>query len=184
MQESVYDVLPSPAAGLLQLARLQAGISQQELADRAGVDRSMVSAYEHDRRQPTLPTLSKLLKAAGFELRMHLEPYDDHDDVLAARDRGRSEAERAEWEGRQQDRLAAIDARPRAAFLPELISMNENVDAARIVESLNRHEVDYVIIGGYAAELHQVAGPATHARHRRLSQHRPHQPRAPLLGSH
>jgi len=35
--------------------------------------------------------------------------------------------------------------------------MNENVDAARIVEVLNRHRVAYVIIGGYAAELHEVA---------------------------
>jgi transcriptional regulator with XRE-family HTH domain len=111
MPGSVYDVLPSPAAGLLQLARLRSGLSQQELADRAGVDRSMVSAYEHDRRQPTLPTLSKLLKAAGFELRMHLEPYDDHDDVLAARERHRPKAEREAWERRQRERLAAIDDR-------------------------------------------------------------------------
>lgn len=103
------EVLPSPAAGLLQLARLQAGISQQELAERAGVDRTMISAYEHDRRQPTLPTLLKLLKAAGFDLRMHLEPYDDHDDVLDARERHRPAAERKAWERRQKDRLAALD---------------------------------------------------------------------------
>jgi transcriptional regulator with XRE-family HTH domain len=103
------EVLPSPAAGLLQLARLQAGISQQELAERAGVDRTMISAYEHDRRQPTLPTLLKLLKAAGFELRMHLEPWDDHDDVLDARERQRPAAERKAWERRQKARLAALD---------------------------------------------------------------------------
>lgn len=35
--------------------------------------------------------------------------------------------------------------------------MNENVDAVRIVEVLNRHLVVYVIVGGYAAELHAVA---------------------------
>ena len=101
--------MPSAAAGLLQLARLQAGISQQELAERAGVDRSMISAYEHDRRQPTLPTLLKLLTAAGFELRMHLEPYDDHDDVLDARERKRPAAEQKAWERRQRARLAALD---------------------------------------------------------------------------
>ena len=40
--------------------------------------------------------------------------------------------------------------------------MNENLDGARIVEVLNRHRVDYVIIGGFAAELHAVAGlPST-----------------------
>lgn len=36
--------------------------------------------------------------------------------------------------------------------------MNDNVDAARIVAVLNRHGVQYVVIGGYAAELHEVAG--------------------------
>jgi hypothetical protein len=55
----------------------------------------MVSAYERDRRQPTLTTLLRLLRGAGFELRMHLAPYDDHDDVLAA--------ERAAWPLAQQD---------------------------------------------------------------------------------
>jgi len=69
----------------------------------------MISAYEHDRRQPTLPTLFKLLKAAGFDLRMHLEPYDDHDDVLEARERSRPRAERGAWEDRHKARLAALD---------------------------------------------------------------------------
>jgi transcriptional regulator with XRE-family HTH domain len=112
MSASVYDVLPSPAAGLLQMARLRSGISQQELADKAGVDRSMISAYERDRRQPTLPTLLKLLKAAGFELRMHLEPYDDHDDVLLAREQRRAGPEREAWEQRQRARLEALDTPP------------------------------------------------------------------------
>lgn len=56
-----------PAAGLLRLARDKAGLTQVEVARRAGVPASMVSAYEHSRRQPTLPTLLRLLKAAGYE---------------------------------------------------------------------------------------------------------------------
>lgn len=36
-----------------------------------------------------------LLKAAGFELRMHLEPYDSHDDVLADLEARRTSRERA-----------------------------------------------------------------------------------------
>ena len=46
MYVSVYDELPSPGAGLLRYARLKAGLSQSELAERAGVPRTMVSAYE------------------------------------------------------------------------------------------------------------------------------------------
>ena len=86
--------LPSLSSALLQLARLKAGISQRELAERAGVPVSMISAYERDQRQPTLTTLLRLLRGAGFDLRMHLAAYDPHDDVLAALEASRSESER------------------------------------------------------------------------------------------
>lgn len=80
---------------MLQLARLKTGMSQRELAERAGVPATMISAYERDKRQPTLETLLRLLRAAGFELRMQLEPYDPHDDVLASLEATRSPRERA-----------------------------------------------------------------------------------------
>jgi transcriptional regulator with XRE-family HTH domain len=91
-----HDVekLPSPSAALLQLARLKADMSQRELAERAGVPVTMISAYERDLRQPTLTTLLRLLHAAGFDLRLQLAAYDTHDDVLAELEAGRSEAER------------------------------------------------------------------------------------------
>ena len=54
----------------------------------------MISAYERDLRQPTLTTLLRLLRAAGFGLRLHLAAYDTHDDVLAELETGRSESER------------------------------------------------------------------------------------------
>src|SRR3954453_16913463 len=88
MARSYDQTHPSAAAGLLQLARLKAGLTQRELAGRAGVPTTMISAYERDKRQPTLDTLLRLLRAAGFDLRMHLEPYDPHDDVLAAIEAG------------------------------------------------------------------------------------------------
>ena len=90
-----YGEAPSTAAGLLQLARLKAGLSQRELAERAGVPPTMISAYERDKRQPTLETLLRLLRAAGFELRMQLEPYDPHDEVLANLETSRTARERA-----------------------------------------------------------------------------------------
>lgn len=86
--------MPSPSSALLQLARLKAGMSQRELAERAGVPVTMISAYERDQRQPTLTTLLRLLHAAGFDLRLHLAAYDPHDDILAGLEAGRSEAER------------------------------------------------------------------------------------------
>jgi transcriptional regulator with XRE-family HTH domain len=53
---------------LLVRARRAAGLSQEELAARAGTSRPTLSAYEHGRKSPTLHTAARLLAAAGFEL--------------------------------------------------------------------------------------------------------------------
>jgi transcriptional regulator with XRE-family HTH domain len=54
--------------GLLARVRRAAGLSQAELARRAGTSRPTLSAYEHGRKSPSLDTLERLLAAAGFEL--------------------------------------------------------------------------------------------------------------------
>jgi uncharacterized protein len=86
--------LPSPSSALLQLARLKAGLTQRELAERASVPVTMISAYERDQRQPTLGTLVRLVRAAGFDLRLHLAAHDPHDDILASLEARRTRAER------------------------------------------------------------------------------------------
>jgi len=93
-EPDAVERLPSPSSALLQLARLKAGMSQRELAERAGVPVTMISSYERDQRQPTLATLLRLLRAAGFDLRLHLAAYDPHDEILAGLEASRSEAER------------------------------------------------------------------------------------------
>lgn len=94
------DVTPSLAAGLLQLARIKSGLSQKQLADKAGVASTMISAYERDLRQPTLPTLLRLLNAAGLDLRMQLVDLDPHDGVL-----DRLEQDRSPEDRERRDRL-------------------------------------------------------------------------------
>lgn len=44
----------------LRLARARAGVSQEELADRAGIDRTYVSGIERGIRNPTITILAKL----------------------------------------------------------------------------------------------------------------------------
>ncbi len=53
---------------LLEWARIEAGLSQDELAERAGTSRTTISAYEHGRKSPTLATATRLLSSAGYEL--------------------------------------------------------------------------------------------------------------------
>ena len=61
-------------AQLLSQARARAGLSQAELARRAGVGQSVISDYERGRREPALDTLERLVAATGHELVLGLQP--------------------------------------------------------------------------------------------------------------
>lgn len=56
------------AAKLLGRARASAGLTQEELARRAGTSRPTLSAYEHGRKSPMVATFARLLAEAGWEL--------------------------------------------------------------------------------------------------------------------
>lgn len=60
------------AASLLRQARTASGLSQSELARKAGVTQSVISVYEAGRRQPSVPTLAALIAATGYELDLSL----------------------------------------------------------------------------------------------------------------
>ncbi|MCZ7535701.1 MAG: helix-turn-helix domain-containing protein [Acidimicrobiia bacterium] len=82
------------SGALLKSARLRLGLSQTAFADLVGVAQPTLSAYESGRRQPTIPTLLRILARAGLELRMELTERDDHDDVLAGWERSLTDVER------------------------------------------------------------------------------------------
>jgi transcriptional regulator with XRE-family HTH domain len=73
-------------AGLLERARLQAGLSRSELARRAGASRPTLAAYAAGTKSPNLATAVRIIKAAGFDL--ELVPRPDFRE--AAVDRGRA----------------------------------------------------------------------------------------------
>ena len=102
------------AGGLLRLARQKADLSQRELAERSGVTPSMVARYETGQVEPTLPALLRLLHAAGFELHMHLEPYDRHDETLAWQQSQLPAGERRRWRQAQDTKAAAARRRSQA----------------------------------------------------------------------
>jgi predicted nucleotidyltransferase/DNA-binding XRE family transcriptional regulator len=62
------------SGSLLREARKKAGLSQAELARRAGVTQSVVSAYESAARQPSLTTLDRLVSATGLVLEVKVRP--------------------------------------------------------------------------------------------------------------
>lgn len=68
---------------LLREARLRAGLSQAELARRAGKARSAIGRWERGEVLPSFETLRELVRACGLELGYGLYEYDDHDAGLA-----------------------------------------------------------------------------------------------------
>lgn len=56
------------AANLLREARSRRRMTQRELAKAAGVKQSVVARIETGSRQPSVPTLIRLITAAGFDL--------------------------------------------------------------------------------------------------------------------
>jgi transcriptional regulator with XRE-family HTH domain len=70
------------AWALVQEARSRAGLTQRELAERAGTSQAAIARIERGRQTPSLETLQKILRAAGLELRVDLAPVDDHDEEL------------------------------------------------------------------------------------------------------
>lgn len=60
------------AGALIRAARVRRGLTQAELATRAGTSQPVISAYEHGRRDPSTGTLRRLLAAAGERLDLRL----------------------------------------------------------------------------------------------------------------
>lgn len=67
---------PTAVAGLVVWARQRAGLTQKQLAERAGMAQAQIAGYEDGKRVPRVDALERLLAAAGFELRMSLAPID------------------------------------------------------------------------------------------------------------
>jgi uncharacterized protein len=65
------------SAALLREARTRANLSQNDVARRAHVAQSVVSAYESGRRDPAFATLERLIAATGHRLDVRLEPAGD-----------------------------------------------------------------------------------------------------------
>jgi transcriptional regulator with XRE-family HTH domain len=59
---------------LIRAVRRRRGLTQAQLAARAGTSQPVVSAYEHSRRDPTFATLAKLIEAGGEQLRIDAAP--------------------------------------------------------------------------------------------------------------
>lgn len=98
---------------ILRKIRERAGLSQRDLAERAGTTQSVIARIESGDTRPRTDTLARLVAAAGFDLRAEVSPrpvpgsheLDDVERILALTPEQRLE------EVRNVSRFVA-DARP------------------------------------------------------------------------
>jgi transcriptional regulator with XRE-family HTH domain len=112
------------AARALRFARRRAGLSQTELARRAGVAPQLVNRIERAQRVPRVDTLDRLLAAAGATL-------------AVARRLG-----------------AGVDREPIRDLLAEPPRLRMSSYQREALEGLRRRAVRFVLVGDAAARLH------------------------------
>jgi transcriptional regulator with XRE-family HTH domain len=64
------------SADLIREARLRAGLTQYELAERTGRARSVIARWEQGAVAPSVETLVELVRACGLDLPLELVPYE------------------------------------------------------------------------------------------------------------
>jgi transcriptional regulator with XRE-family HTH domain len=81
---------------LVREARKRAGMTQRDLADRAGTTQSAIARLESGRTRPAFDDVLRLVRLCGFDLDVMLVTDDDSDRAQAAALRGLTPSERVE----------------------------------------------------------------------------------------
>lgn len=101
----VQSPLHSLRSGVIvRAARLEAGLTQRELAERVGTTQSAVARWEAGAESTRLDTLASLLRACGFEGDLTFRRHDDVDRAQIREHLALSPSERLE----AQRRVAAF----------------------------------------------------------------------------
>jgi transcriptional regulator with XRE-family HTH domain len=127
------------SADLIREARLRAGLTQYELAERSGRDRSVIARWEHGVVAPSVETLLDLVRACGFDLPLELAPYKPTRDARLEKNALLSPERRVQRLLQARVRLAGEkDAEP------------PPFDPYAILAALERQLVSYVLVGAFA----------------------------------
>lgn len=97
---------------LIKLARLEAGMTQRDLAEVAGTSQAAISAYESGRRSPTVDTLCRIVSATGKEVRMRLDKPDTHTAARIRAEKLYPPEQLEAWNAKERDRVAGLKRKP------------------------------------------------------------------------
>ena len=98
---------------LIKEARKRAGLTQAELAERAGTTQSAIARWEGGYVDPGFDTVRRIVRLCGFHLEVALHPWED----------GMAD----DWHQAQESLRGSVDAR-----------LNSNRNVVRLVEEMRR----------------------------------------------
>lgn len=98
----------SYGGALIREARLRAGLTQAELAARAGTAQPAIARWEAGRTAISLDDVLRLVRLCGFDLELALVPRDDSDMSQALRLAGLSGQERMDRHARLVHQLSGL----------------------------------------------------------------------------
>jgi transcriptional regulator with XRE-family HTH domain len=93
---------------LIHEARRRAGLTQSELAARAGTSQPGIARWESGRTAVSLDDVLRLVRLCGFDLEIMLVPRDESDAAQAARLAGLTGQERIDRHARLVRQLSAM----------------------------------------------------------------------------
>ena len=82
---------------LIREARTRAGLTQTELSERTGRDRSVIARWEQGVISPPIDSLMEIIHACGFDLPLTLMPVDRSADEELREALLATPSERVEW---------------------------------------------------------------------------------------
>jgi hypothetical protein len=82
---------------LIREARLRAGLTQKELSELTGRERSVIARWEQGAISPPIDSLMEIIHACGFDLPLTLMPVDKSADQELHEALMATPAERVEW---------------------------------------------------------------------------------------
>jgi transcriptional regulator with XRE-family HTH domain len=102
--------MPGIGNDLVREARRRAGLSQRELAERAGTTQSAIARLETGRTTPSFDAVLRLVRLCGLDLDVMLVERDDADWAQAQRLRPLSAAQRVSLGVRTANTMLAIQS--------------------------------------------------------------------------
>jgi transcriptional regulator with XRE-family HTH domain len=111
--------------------RQRSGLSQRALAARAGVPQPTIAEIEAGRREPSITLLSRLTEAAGYELKLELQPLPPRSAVATA--------------NRVRDRLAGAEGEGWSPTLREDAALRAAIDFKNALASASNDEFTQLV---------------------------------------